>query len=319
MFVYFRYRSVLEIITLRALLLIGLTSSSLGLHSGPGQKMADNTLDHLVLRSSSGVSLNDRFSKVLEAPAPGEVKLEPLVDDLCLDDEVRTVLPMKNGPQQRLTRVAPPGAQRGGGGPRPRVLTRLGGAPLSSAAALEDRLLGGRRCPCALWGLRLLSRRHGWAGGAVLGARPIRRAGYTPNPLRRRWLTMVTTGTTSVPAQTNAWTSANPAPVRTNAWQQPAPKQGWKAQFRRKVPSKEVLDRQLDDYMSKSKRYLDAQLDAYMAQAGDRDDADDDDRKLYDDDDRKLYDDDDRKLYDDDDRKLYDSDDRKLYDSDCAE
>ena len=42
-----------------------------------------------------------------------------------------------------------------------------------------------------------------------------------------------------------------------------------------------MLDRQLDDYMSKSKRYLDAQLDAYMAQAGDRD-ADDDDRKLYD-------------------------------------
>ena len=32
------------------------------------------------------------FSKVFEAPAPGEVKLEPLVDDPCLDDEVRTVL-----------------------------------------------------------------------------------------------------------------------------------------------------------------------------------------------------------------------------------
>ena len=43
-----------------------------------------------------------------------------------------------------------------------------------------------------------------------------------------------------------------------------------------------MLDRQLDDYMSKSKRYLDAQLDAYMAQAGDRDADDDDDRKLYD-------------------------------------
>ncbi|XP_059909282.1 chromatin target of PRMT1 protein-like isoform X2 [Gadus macrocephalus] len=243
--------------------------------------MADNTLEHLVLRSSSGVSLNDRFSKVLEAPAPGEVKLEPLVDDLCLDDEVRTVLLRKTGPQQRPTRGAPPGAQRGGG-PRPRVLTRGRrrpgglGAPLGSAA-LEDRVLGGRRCPCALWGLRL-----GWAG-EVLGARAIRRAGYTPNPLRRRWLTMVTTGTTSVPVQTNTWTSTNPTPVRTNAWQ-PAPKQGWKAQFRRKVPSKEVLDQQLDDYMSKSKRYLDAQLDAYMAQAGDRhaDDEDDDDRKLYD-------------------------------------
>ncbi|XP_059909283.1 chromatin target of PRMT1 protein-like isoform X3 [Gadus macrocephalus] len=201
-------------------------------------KMADNTLEHLVLRSSSGVSLNDRFSKVLEAPAPGEVKLEPLVDDLCLDDEVRTVLLRKTGPQQRPTRGAPPGAQRGGG-PRPRVLTRGRrrpgglGAPLGSAA-LEDRVLGGRRCPCALWGLRL-----GWAG-EVLGARAIRRAGYTPNR--------------------------------------------WKAQFRRKVPSKEVLDQQLDDYMSKSKRYLDAQLDAYMAQAGDRhaDDEDDDDRKLYD-------------------------------------
>ncbi|XP_030213831.1 uncharacterized protein LOC115545125 isoform X2 [Gadus morhua] len=203
--------------------------------------MADNTLEHLVLRSSSGVSLNDRFSKVFEAPAPGEVKLEPLVDDPCLDDEVRTVLLRKNGPQQRPTRVAPPGAQQGGG-PQPRLLLTRGprrpgglGAPLGSAA-LEDRLLGGRRCPCALWGLRLLSRRHGWAG-KVLGARPIRRAGSTPNR--------------------------------------------WKAQFRRKVPSKEVLDRQLDDYMSKSKRYLDAQLDAYMAQAGDRD-ADDDDRKLYD-------------------------------------
>ncbi|CAL8249790.1 unnamed protein product [Boreogadus saida] len=274
MFVYFRYRSVLEI-TLRALLLIGFTSSSLGFHSWTGQKMADSTLDHLVLRSSSGVYLNHRFSKVLEAPAPSVVKLEPLVDDLCLGDDARTVLSRKNGPlQQRLTRVGPPGAQRGGG--RGGLGARLG------SAALEDRVLGGRRCPCALWGLRLLSRRHGWApgGGKVLGARSIRRAGYTPNPLRRRWLTMVTTGTTSVPAQTNAWTSTNPSPLRTDAWQ-PAPKQGWKAQFRRKVPSKEVLDRQLDDYMSKSKRYLDAQLDAYMAQAGDRD-ADDDDRKLYD-------------------------------------
>ena len=91
----------------------------------------------------------------------------------------------QNGPQQRPTRVAPPGAQQGGG-PQPRLLLTRGprrpgglGAPLGSAA-LEDRLLGGRRCPCALWGLRLLSRRHGWAG-KVLGARPIRRAGSTPN------------------------------------------------------------------------------------------------------------------------------------------
>ncbi|KAJ3597372.1 hypothetical protein NHX12_000900 [Muraenolepis orangiensis] len=34
------------------------------------------------------------------------------------------------------------------------------------------------------------------------------------------------------------------------------------------VPTKEVLDQQLDDYMSMSKRYLDSQLDAYMALAG---------------------------------------------------
>ena len=50
--------------------------------------------------------------------------------------------------------------------------------------------------------------------------------------------------------------------------------------FKRRVPSKELLDRQLDDYMSMSKTRLDAELDAYMALAGDLN-HEDDDRKLY--------------------------------------
>ncbi|KAL0985300.1 hypothetical protein UPYG_G00155200 [Umbra pygmaea] len=36
----------------------------------------------------------------------------------------------------------------------------------------------------------------------------------------------------------------------------------------KKIPTKEELDKQLDDYMSMTKRRLDADLDAYMAMAG---------------------------------------------------
>ncbi|CAL8248856.1 unnamed protein product [Lota lota] len=163
--------------------------------------------------------------------------------------------------KQRLARVNP----RVQLGPRPRRLN-LDSGPL------RGRFLGGRFCPCALWGLRLLSRRYGWAG-KMLRARPLERAGFYPNRFRRRLAGgMGDTGTTS--------TSTNPRPVQTNTWQH-APEQGWKPHFKRKVvPTKEELDQQLDDYMSTSKKYLDAQLDAYMAMTGDLDG--ENDRKWYD-------------------------------------
>ena len=55
---------------------------------------------------------------------------------------------------------------------------------------------------------------------------------------------------------------------------------GGRSGSKRRVLSKELLDRQLDDYMSMSKTRLDAELDAYMALAGDLN-HEDDDRKLY--------------------------------------
>lgn len=35
-----------------------------------------------------------------------------------------------------------------------------------------------------------------------------------------------------------------------------------------KIPTKEELDNQLDNYMSMTKSHLDAELDSYMAMAG---------------------------------------------------
>ena len=79
--------------------------------------------------------------------------------------------------KQRLGRVNP-GVQLGSRpqrvslDSRPSVLRLRSGAP-------DGWFLGRRRCPCALWGLRLASRRYGWAG-QVLRARPLKRTGFNP-------------------------------------------------------------------------------------------------------------------------------------------
>ncbi|CAL8288109.1 unnamed protein product [Merluccius merluccius] len=129
-----------------------------------------------VLRSTSVVTLNDRFSQVLEAPAlvTCEVKREPAV--------VGNHNVLRKSVKQRLGRINPgvqlgPRPQRVSLDSRPSVLRLRSGA-------LDGWFLGRRRCPCALWGLRLASRRYGWAG-QVLRARPLKRTGFKP----KSWFT----------------------------------------------------------------------------------------------------------------------------------
>ncbi|XP_041649997.1 chromatin target of PRMT1 protein-like isoform X2 [Cheilinus undulatus] len=205
-------------------------------------KEANQTMDSskqksFFLRSTTAVSLNERFSQVIKTQA---VTFDPVVlQQEAGDDAVQVVLLLKREPPTPVhlkTRV--PTLRSDHQARRRSVWTRLSWQPLARRCSTRRRR--------GFWSFR---KKYRW--GARFGSAH-RSGGNLRHRLGQRRL------------------------LKKRNFQKPT-EGGGASSFRGRnwkrgvVPTKEELDAELDKYMSMSKRRLDEQLDEYMAMAGQAD------------------------------------------------
>ncbi|XP_035991522.1 uncharacterized protein LOC118562728 isoform X2 [Fundulus heteroclitus] len=188
-------------------------------------------LGSLYLRSSSTVSLNERFSQVLrnQLTRPDG----PIVMS-------RGTLPLQPGSRRRRGLLPQRMKLRLGSRRRRSIWTRLGGPLLS-------------RHRCRFPGFWSFRRKYSWRARS---SAPYRRRGNLHLCLGR--CRLVRTGNPQTPtAGARRWSHTAPRGGATSV-----KGRGFLSSV---VPTKQQLDAQLDEYMSLSRRRLDQQLEDYMS------------------------------------------------------
>ncbi|XP_056618015.1 chromatin target of PRMT1b [Triplophysa dalaica] len=209
----------------------------------------------IFLSSTSTVSLHDRFTGLLKHQQADPINVTARVNqqNTATLKNQRLALDMANRPSvlaalrntsniNRLCKV--------------NVKARLG-QPLGGGGGLNDQISTGGGCGQikAFYGRRGIGRLHGTV--PVLGVQ--RRRGQ-----KRRGGYVNWTGPMGIRGGAIRKTGINSSPVCTGSGAYLG--KDWAKFNSNLVPSRDELDDQLDEYMSKTKSHLDAELDAYMAE-----------------------------------------------------
>ncbi|XP_029928632.1 chromatin target of PRMT1 protein-like isoform X2 [Myripristis murdjan] len=222
--------------------------------------MAASTSDTVTLRSTTAVSLHDRFTQMLMLPMarPAVLTFDPSRRRRSSHNQ-QLVLLMEDRRSVRAALPAKWGVKRCPG--KASVWSRLGS-------------LRGPRRFCGVWnfrhfGLWSFRRRYRWGAGT----RRYKRSGLTHRNISSAQLRLPVLARLGGRVVARRSAAALPG---TSTRKQPGQRArgGSGGQDSRKEPvTKKELDAQLDDYMSMSKSRLDAELDDYMSMTKSRLDA----------------------------------------------
>ncbi|XP_074540144.1 uncharacterized protein LOC141801119 isoform X2 [Halichoeres trimaculatus] len=245
------------------------------------QRMNSSKLKTFFLRSTTAVSLNERFSQVLadQETQPRTVTFNPIMlQERGGNDALQLVLLMKRQQQKPLllkSRVSPL-RMRQCVRKRRSVWTRLGWR------STTRRFLARR--PGGFWSFRNKYKQKTWLTSSNRSTGDLRcrlgksrhmmkRSAQKPTPNKSEPGASLHTSAMTCQTQLGAHLQKGGAStLRKLGWNRKGVKPTRKqldAELDKYMSlSKRRLDQQLDEYMSKSKSRLDAQLDEYMSMAG---------------------------------------------------